>query len=288
MRERYRDLPPLAPDLPRRLENLEPLFRRHPVRLAYLFGSVARGDPKAADVDLAVLPEEGCSIFPLYADLSIALGTDRVDLVDLQSAPLYLKQEILQTGRCVFARSEAERQVFEQRIRDTARDTRTRVLAQAREFQWGLPTMALRWDFLWSALLELERVADALEPYRVLTAHDLETDLHRRWAAERGLLAGLTLIFQIADHILVARFHYEAETYEDLLRALRREGVITETLYDRLRGAGGFRNILVHEYVRIDPARVVEFLEKAPEVFRRFASEVRTWLSELPHDEFPR
>lgn len=287
VRERYGDLPPLPPDLPHRLKRLEAVFREHPVRLAYLFGSIARGDREALDIDLAVLPDEGFSFSTFYTDLSIALGTERLDLVDLQVAPYYLKLEILRTGRCIFARSEIERQTFEQRVRDAARDARIRVLTQARESQWGLQPMTLRRDFLWSALLELERVADALEAYRVLTTQDLEADLHRRWAAERGLLAGLTLIFQIADPILVARFRYEAETYEDLLRALRREGVITGSLYDQLRGAGGFRNILVHEYIRVDPAWVVEFLEKAPGAFRRFASEIRAWLSKLPEEELP-
>ncbi|GBD08988.1 hypothetical protein HRbin22_01235 [Candidatus Thermoflexus japonica] len=284
VKERYARLPPLPPDVIRRLEGLGTLFQRHPVRLVYLFGSIARGDPRAADVDLAVLPEEGLSFRGLYADLSLALGTDRLDLLDLRSASPVLQQEILRTGRCIFARSEGERQTFEQRVRNIAREAQIRILAQACGFQWGLQPMGLRRDFLWSALLELDRVADALEPYRVLTVHDLETDLHRRWAAERGLLAGLTLVFQIADHILVARFHHEAETYEDLLRMLWQKGVITASLYDALRGAGGFRNILVHEYIRIDPARVVEFLGKAPEAFRRFAIEIREWLARLPEE----
>ncbi len=108
-----------------------------------------------------------------------------------------------------------------------------------------------------------------------MKAENLESDLHRRWAVERGWLAGLSLIFQIVDHILVGHFRYEAETDEDLLKALHREGVISPALYGRLRGAGGFRNVLVHEYVRIDPARVAEVLREAPDTFRRFAAEAR-------------
>ncbi len=282
VRERHAMSRPLPPDLARRLERLEAVFRRHPVRLAYLFGSLARGDPQAADVDLAIMPGEGLSLRALYADLSEALGTDRLDVVDLRFASHPLKQEVLRFGRCLFARSEIERQMEEQRMRDAAREARTRITAQARQFRWGAEPMTLRRDFLWSALLELERVAEALEPYRTLTAEDLESDIHRRWAAERGLLAGLSLIFQIADHILVGHFRYEAETYEDLLKALRREGVISPALYERLRGAGGFRNVLVHEYVRIDPARVAEVLREAPDTFRRFAAEARAWISRLP------
>ena len=87
VRERYARRPPMPPDVLQRLAGLEALFRRHPLRLAYLGGAIARGDPCAADVDLAVLPEEDLSLPQLYADLSLALGTDRLDLVALRAAP---------------------------------------------------------------------------------------------------------------------------------------------------------------------------------------------------------
>jgi len=280
VRERYGRQPPLPLDVARRMESLPDLLRRHPVRLAYLFGSLARGDPGAADVDLAVLPDEGFSWPLLYAELSEALGTDRLDLVDLRFAPPYLKAGILQSGRCLFARSEAEREAFERSARVIARDEGLRIRIQVHQARWGIVPMPLRADFLWSALLELERIAEAMKAYRALTARDLEGDLHRRWAAERGLIAGLNLIFQIADHILVARFHREAPTYEDLLKDLRQHGVISEELYGLLRGAGGLQNVLVHEYIRIDPERVAQALRDAPDRFRRFAREIRAWLSE--------
>lgn len=279
VRERYGRQPPLPPDAAQRLEGLAELLQRHPVRLAYLFGSIARGDPRPADVDLAVLPDEGFSWPHLYAELSTALGTDRLDLVDLRFAPPYLREEILRSGRCLFARSEAERRAFERSVRAAARDEALRIQVQARRARWGMAPTPLKTDRLWSALLELERIAEALEAYRLLTARDLEDDRHRRWAAERGLIAGLNLLFQIADHILVARFHFEAPTYEDLVKGLHQHGVISDELYASLRGVGGLRNILVHEYIRIDPEQVARALRDAPDRFRRFADEIRTWLS---------
>ena len=56
--------------------------------------------------------------------------------------------------------------------------------------------------------------------------------------------------------------------------------MISEDLYRRLRGAGGFRNILVHEYVEIDLNEVAEVLRKAPDVFRSFKREISKWLRE--------
>lgn len=46
-----------------------------------------------------------------------------------------------------------------------------------------------------------------------------------------------------------------------------------------MRGAGGFRNVLVHEYLKVDLREVVRMLREAPGLFRRFGEEVRDWLS---------
>jgi uncharacterized protein YutE (UPF0331/DUF86 family) len=49
-------------------------------------------------------------------------------------------------------------------------------------------------------------------------------------------------------------------------------------LHRRLQGLAGFRNILVHDYIRLDPNLVEEALAKAPDDFTDFASAVRRWL----------
>jgi uncharacterized protein YutE (UPF0331/DUF86 family) len=46
---------------------------------------------------------------------------------------------------------------------------------------------------------------------------------------------------------------------------------------EELKGLGGFRNVLVHGYQRVDPERVVEHLGP-PIRFSRFARAVRDWL----------
>jgi len=70
------------------------------------------------------------------------------------------------------------------------------------------------------------------------------------------------------------------DSYEASLTELRAHRVISPSLYKQLRGAGGFRNVLVHEYLQIDLSRVVRFLKKAPVVFRAFAEELTEWLEQ--------
>ncbi len=131
-----------------------------------------------------------------------------------------------------------------------------------------------RTETIATALKELDRVTEELAKHRGVTLEELEASLSRRWTIERGLIAGANLVFDTADHILSSRFHVYPETYEDSLRLLRDNSVISEELYGSIKGLGGFRNILVHEYLGIDMAEEYRNFQKALKVFRDFAREI--------------
>lgn len=272
VREKYARFPPLVDDLKERLQKLPALFERHPVRLAYLFGSCARFPEQAQDIDLAVLPDVDFNFQAFYADLSELLGTDRLDLVELPQAPLWLRRKILETGKCIWEKIAHEQVRWEGAVRALLRDAMVR-----KTFHAERERMSANPEFLQDALSELRTVASELRKYQGRSVQELEADLGLRWAVERGLLAGLTLVFQVADHILSQHFGQHSDTYEELLRGLRSRGVISESLYMHFRGSGGFRNILVHEYVRIDLRRVVEMLKLAPDALDAFVREIQAW-----------
>lgn len=55
-----------------------------------------------------------------------------------------------------------------------------------------------------------------------------------------------------------------AQDYEDTLTQLWACGVIPAEVHDQLKGLGGFRNILLHGYLRLDPGKVADLLARAP------------------------
>ena len=86
------------------------------VSLAYLFGSLARGEARrGSDLDLAVLftgPPSPARIAEIVVALERATGRS-VDLVVLNSAPPLLTHEVVSTGRLLVCRDDGERAAFE-------------------------------------------------------------------------------------------------------------------------------------------------------------------------------
>jgi uncharacterized protein YutE (UPF0331/DUF86 family) len=98
------------------------------------------------------------------------------------------------------------------------------------------------------------------------------------WALERGLQVAAQGLFDAGNHVLAGGFSDRAPDYASVPRLLRTHGVIDEQLEQRLAGLGGFRNLLVHDYARIDPIRVRELLETRLGDFTDFADAVEAWL----------
>ena len=85
-------------------EQLARIGARHPkLRLLLLFGSRARGDARErSDWDLGYLADDGFDPDALLLDLVNALGTDRVDLVDLARAGAQLRFRAVGDGRVLY------------------------------------------------------------------------------------------------------------------------------------------------------------------------------------------
>jgi hypothetical protein len=117
---RFRQVPP---DVEEALQRLGPVFEREGVLLAYLFGSLGSEQP-AQDVDLALLTGD-TPAFRLRQAITSHLGTERVDLVDLQRASPVLRFEIVRTGRALYVVDMETQERFEMATVRLYRDTAT-------------------------------------------------------------------------------------------------------------------------------------------------------------------
>jgi uncharacterized protein YutE (UPF0331/DUF86 family) len=141
--------------------------------------------------------------------------------------------------------------------------------------------MVLKREIILERLKELDTILEELSRYRGKSTEDFRASLSVRWAVERGLIAAGNLIFDVADHILGGHFSVYPATYEESLKDLHNKEVISQDLYQKLKGLGGFRNILVHDYLKIDLAEVHRNLLKALDVFPAFSGEILRWLKTI-------
>ena len=91
-------------DARRDFNTIRGLARATPgLELLMLYGSRARGDDTPqSDWDFAYLSEPGMDVVGLLGSLVSALGTDRIDLVDLRRAGGLLRFRAARDGEAVF------------------------------------------------------------------------------------------------------------------------------------------------------------------------------------------
>lgn len=128
----------------------------------------------------------------------------------------------------------------------------------------------------------LEEVISELLKLQLLGAEALRESRSLMWAVERGLQLGAEIVLDIGNHILTAQYGVSPADYGDIVRQLGQQGLLDPGLRKRLEGLAGFRNILVHDYIRLDPERVLAILATAPREFGDFAHAIRVWLSGGP------
>ncbi len=141
--------------------------------------------------------------------------------------------------------------------------------------------MTLRRPAVEARLRRLQNVIRRLRKLQAIPLAQFREDEDAQWLAERGLHLGCQIVLDVGNHVLSGAFGRPAETYEQILSGLGREHVLSEALVEEVGGLGGFRNILVHAYLDLDPERVWEVLQRAPDRFERFAREVSGWLASV-------
>lgn len=130
----------------------------------------------------------------------------------------------------------------------------------------------------------LSKLREVVRELRGLKKAERETFLQSRrdrWAAERGLQLAAEAVFDVGSHLLVSHFNATPSDYESIIRQLAELGAIDDTLRSRLEGLGGFRNILVHDYLEIDAARVWEYLQDHLDDFVDYASQVEEFVDSI-------
>lgn len=111
-----------------------------------------------------------------------------------------------------------------------------------------------------SRLRRLEHALARLRKLAELTPESYLADEDAQALAERHLQVAAQCLLDLGNHIVAEEALGSPEDAEGVLDCLARSGVVPPALHSRVRGLGGFRNILVHDYLDVDHQRVRELL----------------------------
>lgn len=130
-----------------------------------------------------------------------------------------------------------------------------------------------RLAFLRSTIIRLDRLrATSLDEF--LASEDLQ------WLTHRGLQLGAQAALDIGAHLLTGHFNKRPGDYAEVIRLLGDHRVIPRELQSRLTGLGGFRNVLVHEYLELDQELIFKFLQNDSLALGAFADAIDQWLAD--------
>ena len=106
------------------------------------------------------------------------------------------------------------------------------------------------------------------------------SDVKLRRAVERTLQVGVEICLDVGRRLIALEGFRYADDNQDVFRVLAQEKIVPEKLLDALLDMARFRNLIVHDYAKIDDAKVYEILIRRLGDFDAFAEAVAIYLNQ--------
>lgn len=127
----------------------------------------------------------------------------------------------------------------------------------------------------------LQKNLDLLVPYRMLSEQELVGNPEKKFAVERLMQTAIESVIDCSRLLVLIEDWRKLRDERDALIVLAERSVIAEDLCERLLRAKGFRNVLVHEYVEVDPHLLYLNLQSGLADLQAYARSLAQWL-EMP------
>lgn len=131
-------------------------------------------------------------------------------------------------------------------------------------------------------LKDIETSLSYLKGKKKIAERDLVENIEQRFAIERALHLAIQNLIDIGNHILASKNINDVETYADIPIRLAEAGIISVGLSKNLANMAKFRNILVHEYIKVETKRLISFLRNNLRDFDDFVRAVSKFLKKTP------
>ena len=134
-------------------------------------------------------------------------------------------------------------------------------------------------------LADLSDHMQQISEYRALSAAEYKSDWKTQRIVDRTLHIMIEMCIDIAGHLISDGKLRVPESYADGFRILNENGIVSDELIEPLIKMAKFRNIIVHQYEKVEPGIVISILQKNIDDFQKFSDEIVTYLKSLTVDQ---
>lgn len=128
-------------------------------------------------------------------------------------------------------------------------------------------------------LADIDTYLAQLNEYAKVSFKDYNKDWKTQRVVERTLQILIEACIDVANHLISDSGMRMPESYADTFCILAEEKVITRSMAAIMQKIVKFRNLLVHQYDRIDNAIVVSILHKNLKDFERYKNMIIKFIS---------
>jgi len=132
-------------------------------------------------------------------------------------------------------------------------------------------------------IAQMEMYLGQVKEYSKVSLPSYKSEWKTQRIVERTLQILVELCIDMANHIISDEKMRLPEAYADTFKGLMENGVIDKGLWSRMEKMAKFRNVVVHQYEKIDPAIVVSILRKNLNDFEKYKRAITKFLA--PADE---
>ncbi len=128
-------------------------------------------------------------------------------------------------------------------------------------------------------LVELTGYLSDLKTQQGLSWEEFQKNTMLRRGIERTLQMAIECLLDIGNILIAAQKWRAPENNRAVFQVLAEEGIIPAEALQNYTKMAGFRNILVHEYTKVEAAIVYGALRQAPTDLERFRDYVLAYLA---------
>ncbi len=130
-------------------------------------------------------------------------------------------------------------------------------------------------------LAELEEYLGQIREYTNITIERYSSDWKIQRIIERTLQIMIETCADIAGHIISDREYRIPKSYADTFKVLHEENILEKELFETMEKMAKFRNIVVHNYGKIDASIVVTILRKHLDDFLTYKNAIINILKDV-------